>query len=386
VTSSPSTDGGPASARAGQSRTGRAALRYLGARAAAILAPGVGAALILRYLVPSRLSGARGGLCGAVARIADDYPLFVGLALFLALAEAGGYWRRRGREAWGAATCASATDSNLAIPREPRVRSVGRVVAALVAIAAAVFVFRSSIAGVYRISGPSMLPTLEVGDRVLVDRTAYGVAPPLSHARIHRQPVRLGDLIVFRAASVAGATGADAAQSIVKRVIGLPGDRIAFRDGRLLVNDWPVPSCDAGPYTYFDGRLTVRGRLTVEFLGDAKYLTVRKPVEAPFAGYSVPVGEVFVLGDDRGLSSDSRIWNEGRGAGVRIDAIEGRVARVLAGARADGRLDLSRILSPPLGLRVRMPGIDTRQTADRIASCLRRSLAFTYPPPPRPAS
>ena len=168
---------------------------------------------------------------------------------------------------------------------------------------------------------------------------------------------------------------------MVKRVIGLPGDLVSFRDGSLQVNDRRLTNCDAGPYTQMDGRVTVRGRLVVEYLGDETYLTVRKPIEPPFAGYVVKPNEVFVVGDDRGVSSDSRAWNEGRGAGVPLDVIEGRVSRVLFGARPDGRLDFSRVLAPALDLKVRIPGIDTRKTDERIANCLNRRLSTASPSP-----
>jgi signal peptidase I len=222
-----------------------------------------------------------------------------------------------------------------------------------------------------------MLPTLEIGDRVLANRLAYGVSIPFTKSLAFRKVPRRGDLVVFRAEGLAGADGP---QSLVKRVIGIPGDRVSFEQGSLVINDWRVPTCDAGPYVDVAGKLTVRGRLTVEFLEDRTYLTVRKPLETPFPGYVVKPGEVFVVGDDRGMSSDSRIWNEGRGAGVSIGTLEGRVSRVLFGARPDGRLDFSRLLAPPLDLKVRLPGFDLHKTDERINECLARRPAATDPP------
>ena len=165
-----------------------------------------------------------------------------------------------------------------------------------------------------------MLPTLEPGDRMLLNRLAYGFKVPFTSTRFGARPPARGDMVVFKAT---GATGADGAQSIVKRVVGLPGDRVAPEQGVILINDWPVPTCDAGPYAAMLGPLIVKGRLVVEFLGDRTYLTVRKPVERSSPSYQVLPGEVFVMGDDRGLSSDSRFWNENRGAGIPIAALEG---------------------------------------------------------------
>jgi signal peptidase I len=344
--------------------------RALGLVSSLVL-PAAVALLALRYLLPSRLAGTGGGLSGLVAWLGDRHPLLVGLALFLMISEAGRHWWKRLR---AGEVSASAPASRGLTAREAR-----RLLVGLAAVALLAFVVRGSVAATYRVVGPSMLPTLEIGDRVLVNRLAYGLSLPLAKARSSARIPRRGDLVVFRAN---GLTGTDGPQSVVKRVIGLPGDRVAFEQGSLWINGWRVPTCDAGPYVNLTGRLTVRGRLTLEYLADKTYLTVRKPVEAPFAGGTVGAGEVFVVGDDRGMSSDSRLWNEGRGGGVPTSILEGRVSRVLLGARADGRLDFSRLLAAPLDLRVRLPGIDMGKTEERINNCLAKKPAETWPPPP----
>jgi signal peptidase I len=256
-------------------------------------------------------------------------------------------------------------------------KSAGRILAALAAVVVLAFVMRSSFVATYRIIGPSMLPTLEIGDRVLVNRLAYGLRPPFSKTRMAPKEPRRGELVVFRAHGLAGTQGA---QSVVKRVLGVPGDRLTFEDGDLHINGWLVPYCDAGPYIKLDGRLIVRGRLTVEYLGDSTYLTVRNAREPRYADYVVQPGEVYVVGDDRGVSSDSRLWSDRRGTGVPMDILEGRVSRVLFGARPDGRLDFSRLLSPPLDLKVRVPGFDMSKTDERINRCLSNRPAVTSPP------
>jgi signal peptidase I len=324
--------------------------------------PALAAMLALRFALPSRMDGAAGGVRGFLAFLNDRYPLFVGVALFVAFSETGRYWSRRWR----------------GVDRvEPARRSTRRWLAALAVIAVLAFVVRSSVAATFRVVGPSMLPTLGIGDRVLVDRLAYGVKLPLAKTRLAARAPARGDLVVFRADGLIGDSGP---QSIVKRVMGVPGDRIAFQKGSVFINGWQVPACDAGPYVSLVGNLTVRGRLVVEYLGDKTYLTVRKPVEQPFAGYTVKSGEVFVLGDDRGMSSDSRVWSESHGAGVQIEALEGTVARVLLGARPDGRLDFSRLLAPALDLEVRQPGFDLHLTDERIAHCLARRPTSAWPP------
>jgi signal peptidase I len=332
-----------------------------------LVAPALVALVLLRVAVPSRLEGARGGVLGLLATLGDEQSLLVFIALFLVLSEVGRYWYRQGR--------AEALAAPVAKPK------VFRFVVAVGAMAVLAFFVRSSVAGVVRVVGPSMLPTLEIGDRVLVNRVAYGFTLPLGKARLGGAAAspRRGDLVVFTA-TVPGMSGGP--QRLVKRVLGIAGDRIDADGGLLNINGWSIPSCDAGPYAVLSGRLTVRGRLTVEFLGDQTYLTVRKPSEQAFPAYTVKPGEVFVVGDDRGLSSDSRLWGDSAGTGVPISALEGRVSRVLVGSSPDGRLDLSRLLARPLGLEVRQPNLDLDDTKKRIDSCVKSRPGATWPPAP----
>ncbi len=341
--------------------------------AASVIVPAVASLLTLRYLVPSRLEGANGGLSGAWAWLGDQHPLFLGLALFLALSEASRYWLNRLRPG-------SVGPVRSTLLRSPRGLVTGLAVVALLA-----FVVRTSFVATYRVVGPSMLPTLEMGDRMVVDPRAYGLTVPLTDRRLGAETPRRGDLLVFSAegTDVAGAAGG--AQSLVKRVIGLPGDRVYFADASLYINEWRVPTCDAGPYVSPTGDGIIRGRLTVEYLNDSTYLTVRDLGARPSLRYTVKPGEVYVVGDDRGASSDSRSWNRGQGAGVPMAKLEGRVTRVLFGALPDGRLDFSRLLVSPLDLKVHMPGVDMRETDKRIAACLARRPAVTWPPLPIPA-
>jgi signal peptidase I len=334
-----------------------------------LVAPALTALLLLRVAIPSRLEGARGGLLGLLSVLGDDHALLVFVALFGLLSEVGRYWCRRGRDE---------------APPEPLgKRKLVRFTAVVAALALTAFFLRSSVAGVVRVVGPSMLPTLEIGDRVLVDRVAYGFALPFAKANTGKASAapRRADLVVFTA-TIPGT--ADGPQRLVKRVLGVPGDVVDGEQGFLRINGWRVPDCDAGPYAVMIGRLTVRGRLALEYLGDQTYLTIRLPFEKPFPAYTVKRGEVFVVGDDRGISSDSRLWADTSGSGVAISALEGRVTRVLVGASPDGRLDLSRLLAPPLALEVRQPNLDMKVTRERIDVCLKGRPAMTSPPAPRP--
>jgi signal peptidase I len=346
----------------------RGMLRRSVERLGAILLPAALSLVVVRELWPSRLAGARGGLLGLLGWAGDQYPLFVGVGAFVVLSEVGRYWRRLVTHTIGGAR------AELAVSASGR----RNLLIGLVVVAAAAFVMRASVVAMYRVVGPSMLPTLEMGDRVLVNRLAYGVRLPFAkHVLAAKTPSR-GDLVVFSARDLLGHGGPE---SIVKRVVGIPGDHIGFDRGAIVVNDVPIAACDAGPYVDMLGGITVRGRLVLEFLGDAIYLTVRKPLEPAFSTMTVGSGEVFVLGDDRGMSTDSRVWSEGHGTGVPIEALDGKVERVLLGARPDGRLDFTRLMAPPLGLEVRLPGIDMTMTKARIAKCLERHGAGTLPDP-----
>jgi signal peptidase I len=329
-----------------------------------LLLPLAIALLALRTLVPSRMQGGPGGFWAICARFADEHPLILGIVLFLAVGETLSYWR--GRRPAAAHVTLDGT-------RLDRRRLTGLGLAIVVAIAAAALL-RGSVAQINRVISVSMLPTLVVGDRLIVDKLAYGLKLPLSSHRIGAKLPRRGDVIVFP-----GTEDESSPKTMVKRVIGLPGDYIAFQLGHVIVNNWVVPSCDAGPFAAVMGRLTVRGRLAVEFLDDRAYLTVTTPGGASFSGYRVLPGEVFVIGDDRGISSDSRVWNAGRGGGVHLESIEGRVTRILAGGRQDGRIDVRHLLSP-LGIEVREPNVDLHKSEAFIAACLQNPPASTRPP------
>jgi signal peptidase I len=354
---------------------GRAFRRRLVELTISLIVPAIASLLVLRYLVPSQLEGAAGGLRGAWAWLGDQHPLLLGLAFFFAISEASLYWLNRLRPGWAGSVAVGST-----LFRSPRALLIGLAVIALLAL-----VVRTSVVATYRVVGPSMLPTLEMGDRMIANPTAYGLTLPLTGRRLGAETPRRGDLVVFSAEGTAAAGATADAGSVVKRVIGLPGDHVYFLDESMYINEWRVPTCDAGPYALPTGSGTIHGRLTVEFLNDTAYLTVRDLGAPNSLRYTVQAGEVYVVGDDRGQSSDSRSWNQGMGAGVPIAKLDGRVTRVLFGALPDGRLDFSRVLVPPFDLKVHMPGIDMRETDKRIAACLAHRPPVTWPPLPPPA-
>lgn len=312
---------------------------------------------VMTVLVPSRMAGGARGPLATLAWLGDEHPVLLAIGLLTLFTETAKYWRRRWLPTAGG-------------------REIGvRFVVVLAALLAATFLVRADVVEVLRVSSSSMVPTLNVGDRLVVDKRAYGLRVPFAGTVGVRTP-RRGDVVVFHSQAGWG----DDARLLVKRVIGLPGDVVAFRGGSPVINGWFVPSCDAGPFLATAGPQSIRGRIAIEYLEDRTYLTVRTPLdESAFAAYKVKPGELFVMGDDRGLSRDSRVWNDGHGAGVNVADITGRVSRLAVGGHQDGTLDLRSLLAP-LGLRVRARGIDLTDTEARLAACLRERPATTWPP------
>jgi signal peptidase I len=177
--------------------------------------------------------------------------------------------------------------------------------AALVAIA--LVATRMTVAASYTSKSGSMLPTLELGEHVLVNK-------------LDKVPQR-GKMIVFRYPE-------NPTQEFIKRIVGMPGDTIEVKGKTLFVNGKPAPVCLVGDYSYkADENETVAGELSMETLDGARYLVLHtRDTPAMAAGpWKVKEGEVFVLGDNREMSHDSRMWNGGAGGGVPLDRIVGTV-------------------------------------------------------------
>lgn len=167
-----------------------------------------------------------------------------------------------------------------------------------------VFLLRSFWVEPYRIPSGSMKPSLLVGDFILVNKYAYGVRLPVFHHKIVEvgEPQR-GDVMVFR-------YPVNPAENFIKRVIGVPGDRIDYRDKQLFINGERIEKTPKESYTFYDEggyRVTVRSWL--EQLGQVQHgVYERLKPGREVSSIVVPPGHYFMMGDNRDDSDDSRAW------------------------------------------------------------------------------
>jgi signal peptidase I len=167
-----------------------------------------------------------------------------------------------------------------------------------------VLLIRSFIAEPFRIPSGSMMPTLLVGDFILVNKFTYGIRLPVINKKVLElnEPKR-GDIVVFRYPK-------DPSVDYIKRVIGLPGDRIVYHNKQLTINDRPVKQVSLGRYQGLGQGEDMTGaeELLEDLTGVEHSILIRNGAPTVEFVYVVPEGHYFAMGDNRDNSNDSRYW------------------------------------------------------------------------------
>jgi signal peptidase I len=175
-----------------------------------------------------------------------------------------------------------------------------------------VLLLRAFLVEPFRIPSGSMMPTLLVGDFILVNKFAYGIRMPVTKTKLIEigEPER-GDIVVFR-------WPLNTRLDYIKRVVGLPGDRVRYQNKTLYINDEAAPIEAVGPYQPEGSGMRALGSIEgKEQLGEVAHSILVNPMAADFnpscgfLGYrevTVPEGHYLMVGDNRDDSNDGRCW------------------------------------------------------------------------------
>ncbi len=173
-----------------------------------------------------------------------------------------------------------------------------------------VLLLRSFLVEPFRIPSGSMMPTLLIGDFILVNKFSYGIRLPVLNSKVVElgKPER-GDVIVFRYPE-------DPSIPFIKRVVGLPGDELEynFANKTLYINNEPVTQIPEGRYIGVGSGSNMTGREErIEKLPGAEHAILVYPEQtmphhAQIKRWKIKADEYFVLGDNRDNSKDSRYW------------------------------------------------------------------------------
>ncbi|MCU7935103.1 MAG: signal peptidase I [Candidatus Thiodiazotropha sp. (ex Dulcina madagascariensis)] len=240
-----------------------------------------------------------------------DFPTF----LVVASALTGGIWLLDSilfapkRRKLAAADEGGDTDNVQATRKEPLIVEYSR---SFFPVIFAVLILRSFLVEPFRIPSGSMMPTLLIGDFILVNKFSYGIRLPVLNEKIIDlgEPQR-GDPVVFRYPKQPWV-------DYIKRVVAVPGDTIYYRNKTLYVNGEAMPQTPLGQYTGVGSGERMTGALmAVENLDGTEHTLLINPLapDLPMGcrvlrngPITVPEGNYFVMGDNRDNSNDSRCW------------------------------------------------------------------------------
>ncbi|MEJ2454479.1 MAG: signal peptidase I [Candidatus Thiodiazotropha sp.] len=240
-----------------------------------------------------------------------DFPTF----LVVASALTGGIWlidvlflapkRRKLATAEGG----EADETTLSAYKEPLLVEYARSFFPVIFI---VLILRSFLVEPFRIPSGSMMPTLLVGDFILVNKFSYGIRLPVLNTKVINigDPQR-GDPVVFRYPK-------QPQIDYIKRVIGLPGDTIYYKNKTLYINGEAMPQTPVGRYIGIGSGARMTGAIkAIENLDGVEHTILVHPLAPDFASgcsvlargpITVPEGHYFVMGDNRDNSNDGRCW------------------------------------------------------------------------------
>ena len=178
-----------------------------------------------------------------------------------------------------------------------------------------VFLIRSFVAEPFKIPSGSMMPTLLAGDYILVNKYTYGLRVPLANNVFYEiNHPRRGDVMVFHYPP-------DPKVDYIKRIVGLPGDKIQYQDKRLTINGKLLDVVTEDNYDYeMEGANIISARRLQEQLGEVKHDILIHDIPNRYNSDSlgeklmngetitVPAGSYYAMGDNRDNSADSRVW------------------------------------------------------------------------------
>ncbi len=167
-----------------------------------------------------------------------------------------------------------------------------------------VLILRSFLVEPFRIPSGSMMPTLLIGDFILVNKFSYGIRLPAVHTKVIElgKPER-GDVVVFRYPK-------DPTTDYIKRVVGLPGDHLGYYNKKLYINNELMEQTSLGIYAGQGKGDSMSGAIQwAEMLGNVEHnILIRNGARSVEGEFVIPEGQYFMMGDNRDNSNDSRYW------------------------------------------------------------------------------